>query len=334
MMNKHRIGFLILILSLLMCSTAGAKILFQTKADNDAGACNTVVSGSIWANACDSSDPVCNMYYRCDTPVSGHTKYYRIDGTIGGTTGVVNSGQHAGYNIHSATVNLTSGNTYYYGVFVRYDTVNTSRLWWDKSAELGKSYSADKFNEIQGNIRIIMASGFPDWMDQGCTTCVGKFTLSAYIDPDHCTACTVVNPNYGWAVHSSMPQNVAPYGRNNAAFLSTYGKWYALVFAITPSHGATLDGRLQTWINGIKVQDYPNVATQDTTNPTITVFQHNGTWSQATYDSPLRQVKMDSITFSDSLTDMQNAGLMSDPGAGGGSGSSGSSTPSAPSLMN
>jgi len=258
------------------------------------------------------------MYYRCDTPVAGHTKYYRVDGTIAGTTGVVDSGQHAGYNIHSATVNLTSGNTYYYGVFVRYDTVNTSRLWWDTSAELGSNYSVDKFNEIQGNIRIIMAAGFPDWMDQGCTTCQGKFTLSAYIDPDHCTACETVNPNYGWAVHSSMPDNVSPYGRNNSALLSDYGRWYALVFAITPSHGATLDGRLQTWVNGIKVQDYPNVATQDTTNPTITVFQHNGTWSQPTYDSPLRQVKMDSVTFSDSLTDMQNSGLMSDPGGGGG----------------
>jgi hypothetical protein len=74
---------------------------------------------------------------------------------------------------------------------------------------------------------------------------------------------------------------------------------------------------LQLWINGVKTTDVQNIKTQDTTAPYVETFMYGGTTAQPAYDAPAHTRKIDHMIFADSLADIQNAGLMSDPEAGG-----------------
>jgi hypothetical protein len=99
-----------------------------------------------------------------------------------------------------------------------------------------------------------------------------------------------------------------------------YDKWYALVMAITLETGGT--GRIRIYVNGTLVLD----RSQQTTNatPSIDHIILHGTIAQGSgaqqYDAPDHHRFMDMILFTDDLTYLTNAGLMSDPEAGGGGG--------------
>lgn len=220
-------------------------------------------------------------------------------------------GQHDAYNEKTVTsIPLTPGVTYYLGLFVRFDRINSVGIWDDTPAELAADEaSSDKLFEANGNTRILIMSGIPDWTDQcrAGSVCENKLTFGIYLSVSTCTGC----------MYDQVEANVSPYDRDNVPLFETE-KWLAVVQGFTPSTGGSNeDGRLEMWVNGIKTSDYPNVKTQDTASPAVDVFRHNGTIAQPQYDAPAHIRKYDYFIFADDLQDIIDAGLMEDPEASG-----------------
>lgn len=285
------IGFILLLLG---TGVSEATVLFLSNAES--GTCNTGVSTSLWdytGSGGPGGPAAAQMFYRCDTPVpnSGRSKYFRVD--------TVNLMQGA-WNVRQVSqINLTPGVTYYFGAFFRFDRIAGLDIWHDTN----QPDSYDKLFEFDGNIRWIILAGFPNSGYLGSYD--QKFTFDLYSSPTYCSSCG----------SNEKRANVSPYGGNNP-FLADYGKWYAVVMAYTPSSGGSAtDGKVELFINGIKTTSLSQ-KTQDTTSPFINQFQYSGTIAQPGYDSPAHFRKMDYFILSDSLTDVQNAGLMSDPEAG------------------
>lgn len=285
---------LIALALLLLAAPARATVLWSSNAE--AGTCGNSVAQSVW-DATECGDYPNNlMTYRCDTPVSGtgHSNYYRVD---------FQTGDHDAWNIQDAdqgvsTINLTVGQTYYSGLFFRIDRIGGTDVWHDTGATPD---SYDKFWETRGNVRILGAIGYPDWVETGVN---GHFTAGIYFGEPYCSGC----------IYEQVEPNVSPYDRNNPLMLH-YETWYALVVAVTPSNGSTQNGRIQMWINGVKTHDYSNIKTQDSSSPYVNMFDHSPTVAQPAYDAPAHYRKFDSFTFADSLSDMTTAGLMEDPEA-------------------
>ncbi|MCG3116086.1 MAG: hypothetical protein LLH30_10435 [Candidatus Manganitrophus sp. SA1] len=293
---KYTTGILIgFILLLLGAGVSQAAVLFLSNAES--GTCDTAVPTSIWSYTGSGAGITARMSYRCDTPVpnSGRSKYFRID--------TVNL-QHDSWNVQDVNrFNLTPGVTYYLGGFFRFDRILGLDIWHDGN---GVPDSYDKLFEFYNpTARAIIAVGFPDWAQCSNNVCDHHFTFGAYLPFETCSNC----------IYEQVWPNVAPYSRTNF-FLADYGKWYAVVLGFTPSNGSTSNGRLRLWINGILTTDVQNIKTQDSSSPTVTQFMHSGTTAQPAYDAPAHQRKMDHLILSDSLTDIQNAGLMTDPEAG------------------
>ncbi|MEW6418497.1 MAG: hypothetical protein AB1480_10300 [Nitrospirota bacterium] len=294
MVNKLKLVFTILFLSLLLCEPVDATILFQSTAES--GTCNTVVPQAVWDPRAMGSDMYPNniMYYRCDTPVpnSGRSKYFRVD--------TVDNQTDSGNAVSVSQINLTPGVTYYLGLFVRFDRINQRDIWHDGD---GQPDSSDKLFEFQGNTRLLIDAGFPDWATCSGGACDHHFTFGAYLSPRNCTGC----------IYEQIWPNVPPYDRDTMVLVD-YEKWNAVVLGYTPSTGGSAtNGRIQLWINGIKTHDWTNIKTQDSATPYIWMFGHSGTTAQPAYDAPAHYRKFDGFIFSNSLTDIQNAGLMSDP---------------------
>lgn len=302
---KYTTGILIgFILLLLGAGVSQAAVLFSSTAES--GTCDTGVSTSIW-DYTGSGGPggplAARMFYRCDTPVpnSGRSKYFRVD--------TVNLMQGTWNVRHVNRINLTPGVTYYLGAFFRFDRILGLDIWHDAKIGNDGPDSFDKLFESDGSVRWIINSG---WMNGGFTppatnTWDHKFTFNISL-PGASGTCT----NCGT---DTLVHNFSPYTRSNP-FLCDYEKWYAVVMAITPSTGgSSTNGRLELFINGTKVSSH-TVKTQDTSTPYIESFQYSGTIAQPSYDSPPHFRKIDYFIFSDSLADVQNAGLMSDPAAG------------------
>lgn len=222
-------------------------------------------------------------------------------------------GQHDSYNEKSVSqIPLTPGTTYYLAGFTRVDRINGINAYHVVDGSPDNSY--DKHIEFSGSARALIQQGFPDWATCSGGNCVGKFTFGPYLAFETCTSC----------IYEQVEPNVSPYTRNNF-ILADYGKWYAVVLGFTPSNGATADGRLQFWVNGIKTHDYQNIKTQDSGTPYVDAIRLDGTLAQNFYDAPAQLRKVDYIIFSDSLTDIQNAGLMEDPEAAASQAEGGSS---------
>lgn len=295
-----RIIFLVALLFRLS-APAEAVILWDSHAE--AGTCNTLVPFTVWDYRDDGVPSTAQMDYKCDTPVpnSGKSKYFQVD--------TVQSQQSAWNKWAGSTVNinLTPGNTYYFGLFHRVDRINGLEVFVTNA-----NYRVNKSLELNGTIRLIIEIGWQDFVFDATVSVANKFTHSSYLSPQDCTGC----------IYEQMAPNVAPYSRQ-APFLCDYERWYAAVLAVTPSNGATTNGRIQFWINGIKTHDYQNIKTQDVVNPNINTFQLNSTIGQPAYDTPPHLIKMGYFMFADTLADIENAGLMSDPEPGGGGGARG-----------
>lgn len=278
-------------------SLAQATILASSPAS---GTCGTAVPTTDWIYAVSGESPDNRLYFRCATPVTGRTTYYQNDFLLG---------MLDAYNEHSiSTVNMTPGTTYYMGMFVRYERIGGTDVFHDGN---GFPNSSDKLFEMNGNTRILVNSGFPDWADCGTGgACDHHFTFGIYLSPSTCTGC----------IYEQIEPNVSPYDRTNFV-LGNYERWYALVAGFTPSSGgAATNGRYRLWVNGVLTHDYQNIKTQDSTTPYLDVMRWSGTVAQPAYDAPSHYRQFDYFLFSDSLTDVTNAGLMSDPEAGGGGG--------------
>jgi hypothetical protein len=300
--------FIVLLLLLLKTGLAEATVFFQSNAE--AGTCNTAVANSVWDPRGSGDFPNSQMFYRCDTPVpnSGRSKYFRID--------TVNQ-QHDAWNERSINqINMTPGKTYYFGIFFRFDRINNQDIWHDSD---GIPDSSDKLFEFNNSsIRMLIVVGFPGWAQCRNNACDHHFTFGPGMTGDTCSGCTE-QALWGWP-------NVAPYGTYPGSgvsqfdisnfFLADYERWYAVVLGVTPSSGSTPNGRIQFWINGILTTDIQNIKTQDSSSPNVSRFYHSGTIAQPSYDAPAHQRKFDYFILSDSLADIQSAGLMSDPEAG------------------
>ena len=277
-------------------SLSHAAVLFSSNAES--GTCNTAVPTDIhngWDSTGSGDYPNSRMFYRCDTPVpnSGRTKYFRIDAV---------AGQHDSWNQHYGnTITLTAGSTYYYGTFFRFDRIGGVDIWHDTN----EPDSFDKLVEFRGSLRWLVLVGWPNSNYQGVDH---KFVFDLGVSPTFCSNCGVGNEK--WA-------NVAPYGKSNP-FLADYGKWYAVVMAITPSSGGdATNGKVELFINGIMTTSLAPQKTQNANSIFIESFQHSGTAAQPAYDAPAHYRKYDQFMFTNSLADIQNAGLMREPEAGG-----------------
>lgn len=282
------IGFILLLLG---AGVSQAAVLFLQHAES--GTCNTGVSTSIWDYTVSSEAPNSRMFYRCDTPVpnSGRSNYFRID--------TINL-QHDSGNVRDVSqINLTPGVTYYLGAFFRFDRIAGLDVWRDTN----QPDSYDKLLEFDGNVRWIILAGWPNGGYLGSYD--HKFTFDLYSSPSYCSSCG----------SNEKKANVSPYGPNNP-FLADYGKWYAVVMAYTPSSGGSAtNGKVELFINGIKTTSLSQ-KTQDSSSPFINHFIYSGTTAQPGYDAPAHFRKIDYFMLSNSLTDIQNAGLMTDPEAG------------------
>ena len=292
---------------LLLASNASASVLFSSYASG--GTCGQNVSQSIWDPTISSEYPRSQISYQCATPVTGHTKYFQI------TT--VNN-QHDGANEYDPNIPLTIGHEYYFGLFTRFDRINGVSVWHDSGSD-PESY--DKAFEATNGTRVLVAVGYPDWVGTGIP---GHFTFGLYVFEPYCSS---------GCIYEQVEPNSSGYTRNNP-FVANYEQWYSVVIGLVPSNGNVHNGRVQMWVNGILTHDYQNVKTQDSTSPAWnTLFVGGTTYAQPTYDSKAHIRKFDSIIVADSVTDMQNAGLMSDPQSGGGGGGGDTTSPAAPSGL-
>lgn len=196
---------------------------------------------------------------------------------------------------------IVNGRTYYLGAFMRYDRVSSNDQWDDT----GTPNNWDKTLEFRGSgTRWGIGVGWP----QGNYTATnGKYTFDLWCADTGFTGCqTGGNPDH-------KLQNDNGYSASTP-FLADYGKWYAVVMKVTAS--TTTSGVAELYINGTRIINKTSQVTY-TSGGTISDIELWGTLSQADYDRPISLIMMDHILMTDSLTDIQNAGLMSDPEAGG-----------------
>lgn len=200
------------------------------------------------------------------------------------------------------SISLTVGTTYYFGAFFKFERIDGVDIWRDTGVDLS---SHDKLIEIQGNVRALIHSGFPDWSsqcDDAGNPCDHKMTYGYYLSPAYCTSC----------IYEQVEPNVSPYSRDNILLMNP-DIWQAVVLGYTPSDGSTQNGRIQLWINGIKTTDYQNIKTQNSSSPYVDHFYYSGTVAQGAYDAPKHNRYMDYVVLSDAIADVENAGLMQDP---------------------
>lgn len=207
-------------------------------------------------------------------------------------------------NHSSITWSAQSGNTFYLGGFFRFDRVGGRNVW-------ASSDSFDKLWEFGGNgpghsTRWGIGAGrhgnFSNW-DSANT-----FTFDLWCADSVFDACEVPASN-DW---DHKPHNTGGYTASNP-YECQYERWYAVVLAVTMS--TTTSGHLALYINGTAVHDSAHI-TMDAGSTSSQNILH-GTIAQGAYDAPDHYRRSDKLMFTDSLTDIQNAGLMSDPEAGG-----------------
>lgn len=278
---------------------ASAAVLWSASAEG--GTCNTAVPFSAeWDYRGSGDGTNAQFWYRCDTPVPkpGHTKYFRADTIVG---------QHDAYNIgdFGSLITLSHSNTYYFGGFFRFDRISSQDIWQDGA----QADSYDKLLDLYGGVasfRVLITAGWHyGYYNQAHDH---QYTFGAYVSPTSCSGSNCET--------ELVDANVAPYGRDNP-YLCDYGKWYAVVMKVNPSSGNNAnDGLIELFVNGTKIYSEAG-ATQNVANSTVESFQYSGTIAQAAYDAPPHYRKAATIVLTDSLTDITNLGLMSDPEAGG-----------------
>lgn len=215
----------------------------------------------------------------------------------------------AGFVMHHTAIDWTTkdGQTFYLGGFFKFIRVGGRNVW-------ASTDSFDKLWEFGGNgpdhsLRWGIGAGrhgnFSNW-DSANT-----FTFDIWCADSVFDACEVPGNN-DW---DHKPANVSPYSASNP-YECQFERWYAVVIEVTISTNSTT-GHLKQWINGTLIYDAAHI-TRDTGITSSDGAILHGTIAQGAYDAPDHYRLSDKLMFTDSLTDIQNAGLMSDPEAGGG----------------
>lgn len=213
----------------------------------------------------------------------------------------------AQHSISHASINWPSrsGETFYLGGFFRFDRVGGRNVW-------ASTDSFDKLWEFGGNggahsTRWVIGAGrhgnFSGWSG------ADKFTFDVGCADSVFDACEDPASN-DW---DHKPHNTGGYTASNP-YECDYERWYAVVIAVTMS--ATSSGNVKLYINGTLVHNSDRI-TMDSGSASGSVQLH-GTVAQSGYDAPDHYRRSDKLMLTDSLTDVTNAGLMSDPESGGG----------------
>jgi hypothetical protein len=81
---------------------------------------------------------------------------------------------------------------------------------------------------------------------------------------------------------------------------------------ITANSGGT-PGKLELWVDGVKLIDKSCVNTKEGTSPTITLIRTGGTIGQPGYDTPAHKRQVDKIMLTDTWQDIVDAGYLGAP---------------------
>lgn len=312
---------------ILISQVSQATVFYSTSAESLQ--CNSQISdamrvdGRVWdLFSGDAAFPFPNV--RCDFATPAGTNYIRWQTKCAGTandrcTPANNSSSttnQAGIEILLNSTTPVAGSTYYLGAFFRFDRIANLDVWKDTNTTDGNADSFDKLMEIGCggcDFRWGIGSGWPS----GNHVAVDhKFTFDAWCADTAFVGCQSNNN----ADHKK--QNASGYSATNP-FLADYERWYAVVLAVTLSNNANT-GRVRLYVNGTPIIDKTNVTMGPSAVSDRVVL--NGTIAQPSYDVPAHYRYVDNILFTDSLTDIQNARLMSDPQLSGG----GNGAPAAP----
>ncbi|OQW50834.1 MAG: hypothetical protein A4S09_10935 [Proteobacteria bacterium SG_bin7] len=299
---------------LFVVCNGNATVYYSTNFESKA--CNSViqdaeyVQGKLWDLL--SGDPTYPFpSVRCEFPVTSNSNYVRWT-TI--CTGYSAAGRCSPANNTNATTNAAGveivlgnssftpveGTTYYLGAHFRFDRISNRDVWQDS----GMADSFDKLMEMGCggcNFRWGIGSGWPSGNHMATDH---KFTFDAWCASTAFAGCqTPNNPDH-------KPQNANGYNASSP-FLADYEKWYSVVLAVTASTNATT-GRVRLYINGTTIIDKQNITMGSNSATSDRIFL-NGTIAQPSYDVPSHHRYVDNIVFTNSLVDIQNAGLMQDP---------------------
>lgn len=218
----------------------------------------------------------------------------------------------------SGLSNLSMGTTYYLGATWRFDRVNDHNVWQDGPGD----DSFDKLMEFRyTGGRWIVDVGRDGGFNGDYT---GRYIYSfGAATATECPQCGG-NTGVGWG-SSSDPcywdrkmHNASGYNVDSPR-VADYGHWYNVVMAITLSTNSAV-GTAKLYVNGELVSDCSGQTAATGTassTPFVEVSMH-GTIAQPAYDAPPHYRRVDNMMFATELTDVQNAGLMDDPEAGGG----------------
>jgi len=187
-------------------------------------------------------------------------------------------------------ITLIEDTTYYLGFFFNYQRIDSVDIWHDGSS----TQSGDKGVEVDGSgVRLLFSFGQWDHMSGNTDH---KYTVWPGV---------LITSNEGvtWGHNSSG------YTTSNPIQLD-YETWYAGVLEFTLSDAGA--GVLKLYVNGTLVESHTNLNTS-TGDFSISRLTMGGTMAQSAYDAPKHYRKFDSLILTDSLTDLQNLGLMSNP---------------------
>lgn len=297
---------------MLMSSKSFATVFYATSFENQS--CNSQVGdaenvqGRMWdLFTGDATFPIPNV--RCDMPVVSGTKYIRWTTICAGydANGRCTPANNPSFTTNAAgtEIILTSftpveGTTYYLGAQFRFDRISNRDIWQDS----GMADSFDKLMEMgcgACNFRWGIGSGWPSGNHQATDH---KFTFDAWCADTAFVGCqTTNNPDH-------KRQN-ANGNSSSSPFLADYERWYSVVLAVTASTSSTT-GRVRLYVNGVAIIDKTNV-TMGSNSAVSDRVVLNGTIAQPSYDVPAHNRYVDNILFTDSLSDIQNAGLMQAP---------------------
>lgn len=299
----------------LMAAPVGATVFYESSTEGRT--CDTtIVDGNSYDGASwdmFSGDPAYPVpYTRCSSATPAGTKYWQWTTICAGYDGngrctPANDGANqttnqAGVEI-ATSFNPSTGTVLYLGTFARFDRIGSRDVWQDT----GSANSWDKYLEFGGSTtRWGLGVG---WPSGNYTATDHKWTIDVW-----CSGAVFGS----WCTTDHLIQNQSGYSASTPILLD-YDKWYALVMAITLQANGT--GRVRVYVNGDLVLDQSQQTTN--TSPSIDHIILHGTIAQGSgsqqYDAPDHHRLMDEILFTDDLTYLTNAGLMSDPEAGGSS---------------
>lgn len=195
------------------------------------------------------------------------------------------------------TTSMSAGQKWYMAAFVRVSKTTGTDVYQTTN-------SFDKYIEFRGTgLRWGIGAGYANGNYPNYVA--GKFVWDVWCAASAVTDCETS----GGGPDHKIP-NVSPYSAA-APYYADYGKWYAVVIAITMQSTAT--GKIEMWVNGTKTHDI----TQTTMNAgaTITSMMAMGTISQPGYNAPAHTRDVDRWILTDNVADI--SGYMSDPEAGG-----------------